>query len=324
MQRGRGVLDFERKHAGAPAFIQFRIGFPQPLGDPGHLGSRLVEGGAGPEPGRDEQLAKRIVLFRLPQTRERCPHLRLLLIHAFPGGGQVELRRQYADDGIGGAAERHRLAKRLWITMEAAFEVGVRQHHHTVGAGALLVGSEQTAQARRRPQHRKQVGGSEPGGNVARMVQAGFAETHFTERGHVGEHGVLALPLHIIPARDLNASAHWIGQVRQALPHKDQPRRIGVGEGLENDGVDDAEDGGIRANAERQHSNAGQRIAGTPAKHANSKLKVANQRHDEHGSTGIRVCVGSKACAWSVVGRSPGPGPTISGRSRTDKNFAML
>ena len=110
------------------------------------------------------------------------------------------------------------------------------------------------------------------------MVQAGFVETHFAERGHVGEHGVLALPLHIIPARDLNASAHWIGQVRQALPHKDQPRRIGVGEGLENDGVDDAEDGGIRANAERQHSNAGQRIAGTAAESACSVAEVTDER----------------------------------------------
>ena len=131
----------------------------------------------------------------------------------------MELRRQHADDGVGGAAERNGFAEGLGIAMKAALEVGVRQDHDPVGAGALLAGIEQAAPARRHTEHREQVGGGKACGNMARMVRTAFGHTHVVVCGHIREYGVLSLPLQVILPRHLDASFHhWIGQLRQALP----------------------------------------------------------------------------------------------------------
>ena len=81
------------------------------------------------------------------------------------------------------------------------------------------------------------------------MLNARFVQAQLPERGHVAEDRILAFPLQIVPARDLNASARWIGHIRKALPYKDQPGGVGVGKGRENHRVDHAEDGGVRADA---------------------------------------------------------------------------
>ena len=152
--------------------------------------------------------------------------------------------------------------------MEAFLEVAVSQRHDAIFALALLIRCEQPPRSRSHAEHGEQVGGCEAHGNVFRMIEAAFAYAHFAECRHVRERGILPLPLQIIPPRHLYAPTRWIGHIRDAFPHENQPLRIGIRQRLQNNGMDHAEDSDICANPQRQNSDACQCVARTPAEQA--------------------------------------------------------
>jgi hypothetical protein len=123
VQRRRGVFDFERIHRRARTGIQLRIRLSESFRYPQHVRASLGECDARFQLRDHVQLAKRVVRRGPPKPGERQPDLRLLLIHAFPHGGQVEALGQDAGDDVGAACDRQGPAERLRVPVEPVLEI---------------------------------------------------------------------------------------------------------------------------------------------------------------------------------------------------------
>src|SRR5882724_2209774 len=114
-----------------------------------------------PEPRHHEQMASRVVVRCFPKTGKRDPDHRLLLIHPFPGGGQMEFRRQNPDDRVGDITQTDGFSDSCRITMEPLLEVCVGQNRDSVVTWSLLFGAQQSSNWRLQAEQRKQVRGGE-------------------------------------------------------------------------------------------------------------------------------------------------------------------
>ena len=125
----------------------------------------------------------------------------------------------------------------------------------------LVIRLEQPAECRVDPQHRKEIGGDEESADALRIVGAGEARVPPAERREPLE-AVRLLP----PVEEVGGGDGLFGVADVAmigLRDDREPIDVGEGEGVEDQRVDDAEDGGVGAETqrERQHDDGARRRA---------------------------------------------------------------
>jgi hypothetical protein len=139
---------------------------------------------------------------------------------------------------------------------EGALPEGVAEDHHRRLSRHVVLGLQQASVHGPRAQHRKQAGrGLEPF-DALRLIRAEQRGDAPARDRHLLERAVLLLDVEVLPwrrpvLRDVDA--------RRPQPQHDEPIRIGVGQRLQQQRVDDAEDRAVGADADRQRRDDDQR-----------------------------------------------------------------
>ena len=269
----------QRPQVGAVVRVLCRVGLRQPRADEPQIFPRLPRRDVVAQPSEDAEEvrgAERAVVVRERQRHDDVWTRR-----------PPELRRQHADDFERMAVEGDGAADHRRIGAEALAPQRVGQQDDAVPPLDLLVGPEVAPQRRRDAKHAEKRGrhlerahalGLADAGQV---VRAGRRRLH--GRRHRGERPVLSVPVEIVGRRHraeppalaralLGERHHAVGaRVRQRPP---QHR------------VDDAEDGGARADAkgEREQRDGGE--PWLPDEHPRAEADVLPHRvpHDAHAS----------------------------------------
>jgi hypothetical protein len=208
-----------------------------------HVLLRALDGHAGLQPREDGKEVIEARLILLGREIERRPQVDRFV-------DEPERRRQHADDFVRLAVECDVLPDDAPVAAEAPLPDSVIEHHDASAAGLLFLGSEVTAERGRDAQHAEEGCGDVGDTNLFRFA------------GAAGQRLPRA-PLRGNPVEDLLARAPveevgWRHDVvvfpffRTAFPDHHEFAGAGVGQLAKQHGVDDAEDGAVGADAERE------------------------------------------------------------------------
>ncbi len=281
-----GVADdvVEKRHeVGGEALVLVGVRGGEPLHRRGELGPRRRRRRAGRQA---QDRAEEVGSARLRCHRVRDPDR-----HEDVGVRlrQAELGRENADDGVGLAAERDRAADDRRIARPLALPETVGQSHDALTALAVVVLRERAprrrAGAESLEEARRHVGGADfPGLAVARQVHRhGGRAAHRRERMGGG-----------FEIREL--------EHRDVVGERDQPPGLGIRQGGEEDAIEDAEDGGVGADAERDRQDRGTREGRGLGERARGLADVLEK--SRHGVTR------SSTRPWGRCARRGGPAAT--------------
>ena len=227
------------------ARILIRVVLLQLLAERGHVARPLLHGHAGFQaPDHPEELVRALVDTELlGLERERRPQIRL------PHVEVVEGRRHHADDLIRFAIELQRRAKHVRTASEEPLPQAGADDDNVITTGLVLPGQEGAAQVRRHPEHAK----------VARCCR---------ERGHAfglraarqvcappRRDGVAVedpRPLAEIAVGRYGEAGLEVVEGRVEVKHRHEPVGGRIRQGPQKHRVHDAEDRGVRADAQRE------------------------------------------------------------------------
>ena len=178
-------------------------------------------------------------------------------IHAEGAGGRrhvdvVFLRilgegREHADDGVGLVVHAENFANHGRIAAEAAQPVFVAEKQNGWGALFFVVGSKIPAEKRLGAEDIKEIPRDYAGFDLLWFRATQEDELHVVVFDDSVEAAILAAVVHQFG--NGNAAPHDSGAGGGLAKHQ-QALAVFVGERFEEDGVDDAEDGGVGADAE--------------------------------------------------------------------------
>ena len=194
-------------------------------------------------------------VFRI--ERQRRPHFHV------GAGRELEHRRHHADHGERHRIELDRLADDFSIRAKHARPEAVAQHHDAVVADGGFFGHERAAEDGVGFEHGEQVRRRAQAGHVLRIAGALVAEVDVPVRRERFEALRLALPVFVGRHRHRPLVAVGID-----LPQHRDLLGILVRQRVEDDGLDDAEDGGVGADAEREREHGDQHKGRLPAQGA--------------------------------------------------------
>ncbi len=248
------------------------VGLLVALLDDVHLGAHLFELDAGLETPEDVEEEAAVVDLLLIQERslER------------PRGEELELgereRRhvggQDADDLVRPAIEGERLADRVALAAEVRLPEAVGEDDDGRSAGLVFVGHERPPHGRLDAEHREEVPRHHERLDLLGVAQAGDRVGVADRHREVAEH-LLAL------AQDLVARPGEAGLVDALLGGRgvdlDEPLGLLVRQRLQEDRLDEAEDGGVGADAEGER---GDRDGGEPGRLLQRADGVAKRLHE--------------------------------------------
>src|SRR6202158_3007061 len=173
----------------------------------------------------------------------------------------------YAAEANGFADDRGVLVKR--IRPET-----IGENDHAVGFGAVVLRSDEAAEHRMQAHHVEIRATNHATANGTRLTEADHGETHngeVPERAH-GFHAAAQI-LDLRYGKRGVVVAHAWG----ALPDIDQPVLVAVHQRLQQDAAHQGENGSIRADAERQCQNYGDRQPGRTTQRVNRNSQIANE-----------------------------------------------
>ena len=158
-----------------------------------------------------------------------------------------EIFRHDSDDGVGGAVQEQGLAKDAGVARKAAFPELVGEDHDAGSARAELLVAEGAAERRRASEHAETVARHFAAVLVGGTLGTGEGQVLPVRQADVLE-GVNAL------TKDLCVGGRHAGWLALGIDLVQAVEAIGirVGQGTQQDGVDDAEYGAIGADAEGQ------------------------------------------------------------------------
>ena len=218
-------------------------------------------------------------------------------------GERAERGGHHADDFVGFTIERDLPAEDGRISSEPVAPQVIGQDHHARTPGAILLGKKRSTECWRHAKHREHV----PGDSFAEQL---FGRSRFREdRRHRGKSGqVVERP---VGALIIDEVCGRYGQSRVPplvdFPQRDEPCAFGIWERPEHDGIDDAEDRRIGADAEGQREHGHRREAGRTAEKTERVAKVMK----EHDTRGAKAVPGEYAPTIPIitlgygVGRAP-------------------
>jgi hypothetical protein len=163
------------------------------------------------------------------------------------------LRRHHADDRVGLVAEIYRASEHIRVARKKAGPHPVADDANHRPAHPVFLLGEDAAMLRVQPNHFKEIGRDQAALDLLRRPPFEAAQVkRFPARDRkMLEDGIVAPVIKIVWIRNGD-----LRLVRVALGQDDQLVGFRIGERLEQDRVDDAKDGGVRANAERERENS--------------------------------------------------------------------
>ena len=174
-----------------------------------------------------------------------------------------EVFPQDSDDGVGLIAQRERLAHDRRIAAEPALPQAVAQHHDLAAVGRVLLRGEGAAQDHRSAEEAEVALGDVDAVELLRMV----AGEVVAGAGHVvGGHFLEDAGLPLVGVKLGNVGEEAVGQ-DGGVEEFDHAIGVGIAERLEQHRIDDAEDGGVGSDAQRQRGYGGDGEGGVLAEH---------------------------------------------------------
>ncbi len=143
--------------------------------------------------------------------------------------------------------QQNRLPDRVRRPAEAPLPQSVAEHDDVITARRALGGRERAASERGHGERLEQVRRRRRGTHALGFLPAGQARVHLHVRREVREARRPGSIVHDFLHRQPGRVAR-----RRCVPDHDQPIGISVGQRLEEDGLDEAEKRGVRADAERE------------------------------------------------------------------------
>ena len=156
-------------------------------------------------------------------------------------------RGEDADDGSRPAVERELFVDDVLIAAEAALPEAVAEEDGGAGVAAFVVGSEVAAEDGLDAHDVEEVAGDLEGGDAFGAGGGGEGGHAARVERHVSEGVRAGAPVAEVGVRDGEAANGLVGV---GGPEGDDAIAVAEWEGLEEDGVRDAEDGGVGADAE--------------------------------------------------------------------------
>jgi len=185
---------------------------------------------------------------------------------------KVERRRHHADDGVGLGVQLDALADHAGRAPIVPLPERLAEDGDAIGAWCPFFRREHPADERAGAQHREQVCRGPHARHVERLAAAGERVPQLPERCHRRHRTRLLLPVEERERRDQIGAA-----VRILFPQHHQARRVLVGELVQQDGLDHAEDGGVGADAEHQREDRHRRERRLPSQRAKGVADIADQ-----------------------------------------------
>ncbi len=164
------------------------------------------------------------------------------------------------------------------------------EHQHAVIRRRGIAAREGAAEERTHPHHAEEVGADVRHGGVERIAVRREAPP---SRGDVGgqvlERAGLAAPVLPVAGRD---PIMGLAIDAVVLPHRHQPLGIGIRQRAQQHGVDRAEDGGRRADGDRERHEHERRVGRPPRQHAKRVARVVQPGVETPGLAGQEERVG--------------------------------
>ena len=186
--------------------------------------------------------------------------------------GAGEVLRGHADNGEVLPVDADGLLEDVAIESRSLPDLVADDHRARRRARAFLVHREVAAVDRLHAERLEEAGGDDVDRRLTGGVVLGDAGESDSVTGEVRERS--ARVSHIAKARIGEGAIVALGRTVLAEHADDLTRRIGPGERPDHQAVDDAEDTGVDADAERQDAYGGQREAGMLAEKASAVSKV--------------------------------------------------
>ena len=209
---------------------------------------------------------------RRRKLRRRNEHVGADEVAVARRGGDVERRRHHADDRQRRSVQDHRLSDCRVVAVEAPLPRLMRDHDHRLhGARRALLVGEQAAALRRQPERVEERAGHERADEPLRLVDAREVHALRKPQRHRLERVALLLNLLELLVRQQPARKR-----RRLSEHRHETVGVRVRQRPQEHGVDDAEHGGVGADAKGERKDGDEREGRTPPP---EPKRIANVLH---------------------------------------------
>ena len=191
--------------------------------------------------------------------------------------GETAPGREHADHGVLLAVGDEVAPDRSGVRAETRLPEFFREDRHAM-AGLVVAGCEEPSGERAYAEDGEEVGRDVRRRDRFRLSRTGQRHAVGGQDRHLLEDVVLRLPVEVVRRRDAEGLHAGEDVLRRNVRHDDEAVRVGIREGLQEDGVDDAEDRRVRADAEREDADRHGRKARVLPQHAERVSDVLRER----------------------------------------------
>jgi hypothetical protein len=192
--------------------------------------------------------------------------------------------RQDPDDLVRLAVEHDVVIQDRPVAAETCLPCGMAEDDDVAGAWLIFVGKERTPERSLHAENIEIIGRHEHACESYRIAVRGERDVQ-TSRGRKRfERRAEPLPVHEIERADPVA-----GRRRRRFPHADNPFRVGIGQRLQKHGVDQAEHGGVGADADGHHADGHERKPRIPSQEQQAVADVPHERIDPPHAAAVAV-----------------------------------
>ena len=191
----------------------------------------------------------------------------------------AEARRHHAHDFPGLALDDDATPDDGRIAAEAALPVAVREHHSGWPAGLLIGVRQPSADGRRDAERLERAVRHVHATHLFRLACPGHRRRRRVPDADVLERAILFGEGEEHRRRQPEIAGHVRDprRARREQPQRDEPLRFGIRQRTQQHAVDDAEDRGGRADADRQRQHGDRREHALPVEHAQPVSQVAQE-----------------------------------------------
>ena len=267
----------------ALAGVGLRVGALDAPRDQGQLPLRLHQPHAVLQPGDGVEPVDGAQALLLRGERERHPQLGAY------ADGEAEPGRQDADHGVGNPVENERAADDVRVGAQAAPPELLRENGHPVVPRAVFRREEVSPDHGLDPQHAEEVRGDALRLHVRRAVpRAVQGEVVLLEGAQLFEDVIGGSPVLEIAAGHVGAR---LGMPSERAPQVDEAVGLGIGKWLQDPCVHEAEDRGVRADAEGEGQQGDGAEGRVPAQQARPESQVPPQDIQPRHTAAVAVAL---------------------------------
>ena len=263
---------------GARSGIVVRILLLEALGDAHHFGAGLLAGNARLQPGHGNDSGVPIAIVRQRGRPGNEGHEYIGGLQKLKAGG----KNPY--DGVGPGIESDGLADNFFRAAKPPLPEAVGQENYGRAAGTIFLGQKGSAFASLNAKKRKETGSSHACKQEFWIARPCQAEARAARGFHRFERAALVAPIDIVLIRGRNRGKGTF------FRHNHQPRGIAESQGPEQNAIHNAENRGVRADAERERQDGNRRETGAFCQKAERVAQILQQ--SLHGIPRTAVSLG--------------------------------